>query len=64
MNNLITAWHNVVLFVSGLTLWQWIIIGFVFLFLFKKPLKRFVKRQMRKVKKLIMQLVRLYFIGM
>lgn len=47
-----------------LSYWQYFVVALVLMIVFKKRIKRFVRRQVRKVTKFIMRIVRLYFIGM
>lgn len=58
-----TAWNDVLSFVKGVETWQWIVVGILFFLLYRKPIKRFVMRQVRKVIKFVFRIARLYFFG-
>lgn len=62
-----TKLNDVLSFVKGVETWQWIVAGVLFALLFRKPVKRFVKRQVRslarKVMRLAFRIARLYFFG-
>ncbi|MBP1309245.1 uncharacterized membrane protein YjjP (DUF1212 family) [Paenibacillus sp. 1182] len=64
MEDVKRVWDQITTLASGMVLWQWLLLGAVILFLLKKPIQRIAKRQIRKVKKLVIHLIRLYFIGM
>ncbi|ADO59986.2 hypothetical protein PPSC2_28255 (plasmid) [Paenibacillus polymyxa SC2] len=64
MEDVKKAGSQIMTFANHMVWWQWLILVTVILFVLKKPIQRIVKRHMRKVKKLIIRLIRLYFIGM